>query len=98
MQGDKVKLSLQFRGREIEMQSIGRDLFQVLIKPYSFSEYRHIDRHCLFLSQAVVIVRGAEICGRRWNRGCRGLQAGNAGAHNEHDFDASKGLSMRETV
>ena len=28
-QGDKVKLSLQFRGREIEMQSIGRDLFQV---------------------------------------------------------------------
>jgi translation initiation factor IF-3 len=29
MQGDKVKLSLQFRGREIEMQDIGRDLFQV---------------------------------------------------------------------
>ena len=24
-----MKLSLQFRGREIEMQSIGRDLFQV---------------------------------------------------------------------
>lgn len=42
-----MKLSLQFRGREIEMQSIGRDLFQVLIKPYSFKEYRGIDRHCL---------------------------------------------------
>jgi len=30
VQGNKVKLTCQFKGREIEFQSIGRELFEVL--------------------------------------------------------------------
>ena len=29
MQGDKVKLTITFKGREMQFQEIGRDLFKV---------------------------------------------------------------------
>ena len=39
LQGDKVKLTITFKGREMQFQEIGRDLFKVL--PCSFVEPAH---------------------------------------------------------
>ena len=33
LQGNKVKLTCQFRGREMEFQNIGRELFDVRTSP-----------------------------------------------------------------
>ena len=40
LQGDKVKLTITFKGREMQFQEIGRDLFKVLPHPFTAADHR----------------------------------------------------------
>ena len=51
VQGDKVKLTMQFKGREMEFKSLGREMFEV-IHPFWKTDPTQDARKCLNVCQS----------------------------------------------